>query len=200
MTTQSVAAVQGPPMAPIRPPRPVLFVASVFTAYPAALDEARAALESRLGPPALALGPFPFTETGYYAATMGDSLQRCLFAFDRLAAVDGLPALKHWTNELEARFAGRPEFPVARPMNVDPGYVTPGKLVLASTKDHAHRLYLGDGIFGEVTLWFRNGRWETWPWTYPDYASERFQAFFRDARALLVERHRGTPDVTDEAR
>ncbi len=173
-------------MARIHPPRSALLVASVFSAFSQALDEARTALIGHLGPPGPVLGPFPFTETGYYRATMGDPLQRCLMSFERPAALDALPELKRWTNDLEARFPGRPEFPVPRPVNIDPGYVTLGKLVLASTKDHAHRLYLGEGIYGEVTLWYRNGRWETWPWTYPDYASERFRSYFHLVRERLA--------------
>ena len=41
---------------------------------------------------------------------------------------------------------------VSRPLNLDPGYVAERKLVLASVKDHAHRIYLRDGIYAEVTL------------------------------------------------
>ncbi len=180
-------------MAPVRAPEPVLAVASIFSAFPVALEEARSALLERLGPALRELGPFPFTETAYYAGTMGTPLHRRLLAFDRPTEMDALPALKRWTNDLETSFAGRPEFPVARPVNIDPGYLGPGKLVLASTKDHSHRIYLGQGISGEVTLWFRDGRFETWPWTYPDYASARFRAFFADARAALMERLRGRP-------
>jgi hypothetical protein len=58
------------------------------------------------------------------------------------------------------------------------------KLVLASTKDHGHRVYLGQGIYAEVTLQYRGGRFQPWPWTYPDYASEEYCRLFGEIRAL----------------
>ena len=79
--------------------------------------------------------------------------------------------------------AGRAaELPVARPLNLDPGYLTEAKLVLASTKDHAHRIYLSQGIYAEVTLSYRRGRWRHHDWTYPDYQRGDYQAFFDQCR------------------
>lgn len=74
---------------------------------------------------------------------------------------------------------------VARPINLDPGYLTPAKLVLASAKDFAHRVYLGGGIYAEVTLQYRGG-WQKLDWTFPDYASGRYSAFMTDARNTLM--------------
>ena len=90
-----------------------------------------------------------------------------------------LPAIKLETNALEREMSEDG----ARRVNIDPGYVSLGKLVLASTKDHAHRLYLGQGIYGEVTLAFQQGRFRPWPWTYPDYAREDYCALFDQIRA-----------------
>jgi hypothetical protein len=120
----------------------------------------------------------PFDHTDYYAAEFGPALQRQIVTFDALVPPDLLPAIKVRTNELEAVLAvdGR------RRVNVDPGYVSLGKLVLASTKNHAHRLYLGQGVYGEVTLTFQRGRFRPWPWTYPDYASESYCALFDAVR------------------
>lgn len=72
--------------------------------------------------------------------------------------------------------------PVARPLNLDPGYLTEAKLVLASTKDHAHRIYLSQGIYAEVTLSFRRGHWRHHDWTYPDYRRADYHAFFTQCR------------------
>jgi len=70
-----------------------------------------------------------------------------------------------------------------RVMNLDPGYVSLSKLVLASTKDYTHRIYLGDGIFAEVTMHYANGRFNSWPWTYPDYKTEDYRRFFDTIRS-----------------
>ena len=86
--------------------------------------------------------------------------------------------IKRQTNELEWTLAREER----RRVNVDPGYVSLGKVVLASTKDHAHRLYLGQGIYGEVTLTYQHGHFRPWPWTYPDYASDRYCTLFDEIR------------------
>ena len=74
------------------------------------------------------------------------------------------------------------EKPEPRPLNLDPGYLTLGKLVLASTKDFAHRIYLSRGIYAEVTLQYRHRRWEHHQYTFPDYRREDYQQFFSECR------------------
>jgi hypothetical protein len=78
--------------------------------------------------------------------------------------------------------------PDERPLNLDPGYITLAKLVLASTKDHAHRIYLSQGIYAEITLNYRAGSWQPLPWTYPDYRRSDFQEFFTNCREYLKGR------------
>ena len=82
-----------------------------------------------------------------------------------------------------------PGWMATSPLNLDPGYVTLAKLVLASTKDHAHRIYLADCIYAEVTLSYRGGAWQPFEWTYPDYRRADFHVFFTRCRELL--RHAG---------
>ena len=80
------------------------------------------------------------------------------------------------------------ESPVARPLNLDPGYLTEEKLVLASTKDHAHRIYLARGIYAEVTLHYQGGRWQSHDWTYPDFQRDDYHIFFTQCRDFLRRR------------
>ncbi|MCE5327004.1 MAG: DUF4416 family protein [Planctomycetaceae bacterium] len=75
---------------------------------------------------------------------------------------------------------------LARPINLDVGYVALSKLVLASMKPFSHRIYLRDGVYGEVTLLYRSARWEALEWTFPDFASGRYDAFLNEARRLLL--------------
>ena len=67
-------------------------------------------------------------------------------------------------------------------------YVVSSKLVLATTKDHAHRLYLGGGIYAECTLRWFQGDFVPWEWTYPDYRTEHYRDFFAAVRRLLEEK------------
>jgi hypothetical protein len=167
-------------MGKIKVPEPVTPIASVFTGDEGLFETVRAALAERLGPCIYASPVMPFDHTDYYTAEMGPGLKRCLFAFANLFDPGELPALKRWSNSLEEGWAvdGR------RRVNIDVGYITLGKLVLATTKDHAHRLYLGEGIYGEVTLRFVGGHFEPWPWTYPDYASPEYRKICEEIREL----------------
>ena len=88
--------------------------------------------------------------------------------------------------DLEQRFCDDLAVPsTARPVNIDPGLITPAKLILATTKDHAHRIYLGRGIHAEVTLRYVGRKWTPWPWTYPDYAAPTYHSFFDQVREML---------------
>jgi hypothetical protein len=102
-----------------------------------------------------------------------------------------LVELKLATNDWEAEYAGRKEHSEPRPLNLDPGYLTPAKLVLASTKDHAHRIYLSRGIHAEVTLSYKDRRWQHRDWTFADYRRADYQQFFTECREYLRRRERG---------
>jgi hypothetical protein len=112
---------------------------------------------------------------------MGSALKRRFISFAEKIDPSALAPIKRFTNELEARIAAG-QGAVARPINLDPGYLTLAKLVLASTKDHAHRIYLSQGIYAEVTLSFRRGQWRHHDWTYPDYRRDDYHAFFTQCR------------------
>lgn len=160
---------------------PVTLVIAAFSRFGDLLDALPQTLQSEFGPIALTGPRVEFVETDYYVKQMGPGLLKQIFAFDGLRGADELAAVKRRTNDLEVSLgAGIDDVP--RPLNLDPGYVDSGKFVLASTKDHAHRLYLQDGIFAEVTLYLRQKRWEVWPWTYPDYRRPDVQAFLLEVR------------------
>ena len=156
----------------------VKLIASILAGDPTWLVQARARLSQAFGPTDWESELLPFDHTDYYTPEFGPGLQRQIVAFRHLVAPADLPRIKRQTNELEWSLAGE----AGRRVNIDPGYVSLGKLVLASTKDHAHRLYLGQGTYGEVTLTYQRGRFRPWPWTYPDYASERYCALFTGIR------------------
>ncbi|MDD3827849.1 MAG: DUF4416 family protein [Anaerolineae bacterium] len=175
-------------MGTAREPQPVKLIASLLTGEPGLLARVREALAAAWGPIDLQSDLLPFDHTDYYAGELGPGLQRQIVAFERLVSPAELPAAKRLANELEQSLAagGR------RRVNVDPGYVALGKLVLATTKDHAHRLYLGQGVYGEVTLAYQQGRFRPWPWTYPDYGSEEYCALFARIRERYKAQLRGT--------
>ena len=101
---------------------------------------------------------------------------------ERAEADEALAAIKLRTNELEKGWTAEGR----RKVNLDSGYVSLPKLVLATTKNYDHRIYLGKGIYAEVTLHYRNGGFRPWPWTYPDYASAQYCELFAQIRRLYV--------------
>lgn len=126
----------------------------------------------------------PFEAGGYYAAAMGENLKKQWVAFGDPADPAGLADWKHHSNRIEADFAAE-RWPQSRPLNLDPGYITQAKLVLATTKDRDHRLYLRDGMFAEITLTYTAKRWVHHRWTYPDYRGEATARFATACRNLL---------------
>ena len=167
------------------PPAPVLLVVAAFSRHDDALAWARAQLGQALGPVALVSQPLVFDQTLYYEPTMGAGLRKQFLAFRDLVAADRLADVKLHTNALERRLAEAGAHPEPRPLNLDPGVLALGKFLLATTKDQAHRVYLRDGIFAEVTLHYQGGAFRPWPWTYADYREPAVRAFLADARARL---------------
>src|SRR5262252_2300379 len=145
------------------------------------MPEAEHRLTAAYGPIDHRSGVIPFDFTDYYEAEMGDIIDRVFFSFERLIEADQLPEIKRQTNQLEDELAAQlrtSTSTVKRPVNLDPGYIEQAKVILASTKNFYHRIYLGHGIFGEVTMHFRNNTFQFFPWTYPDYQSKEYQEFF----------------------
>ena len=165
----------------------VLRILAAFSRGRRGLAWAKDRAEAQWGNHALSGPTFEFEETDYYEKSMGGPLLKTLWAFEALATPSELAAWKQETNRWERDYARDHPTDVARPLNLDPGYLTLGKLVLASTKDHAHRIYLHSGIYAEVTLGYRKGRWHNWEWTYPDYRREDVQAFFTSCREYLKQ-------------
>jgi hypothetical protein len=156
----------------------------------AGLDAVCARLGLDFSPVELRSDIIPFDQSDYYAAEMGTNLLRQWVATSDPIFIPELAEIKVHTNRLEAAFADGGK----RRVNIDPGYLSPAKVVLATTKDHAHRLYVGGGIYEEVTLHYqRPGGYEPWPWTYPDYRSPCAGAFFRALRELLRKQTRSLP-------
>jgi len=164
---------------------PALLLLAAFSRYEAALAWARDRGVATWGPVALESPGFEFTQTDYYEPTMGSGLRKIFLAFARPFDPGEMAEVKLQTNEWEQEYARQSDHQEPRPLNLDPGYLTLGKLVLASTKDFTHRIYLARGIYAEVTLYYRHGRWEPHAWTFADYRRQEYQEFFSQCRELL---------------
>jgi len=137
-------------------------------------------LAGRFGPTDYRVSGLPFSQTEYYKKEMGPGLKRALMSFSRLCEIERSWRVKLITNGIERKFSkeGR------RAVNIDPGYVSLSSLALLTTKDYAHRLYMGNGIFSEVTLIFQQGTFRPCEYTYPDYRSDEYVSFFNAVRKI----------------
>jgi hypothetical protein len=125
----------------------------------------------------------PFNYTDYYQKEFGTGLKKKFLSFTRLIPSQRLAAIKVLTNKIETRLS-RKNY---RKINIDPGYLTMAKLVLASTKDYSHRIYLDKGIFAEVTLVYQKKFFQPQEWTYPDYRTEEYARIFLEVRKLYSQ-------------
>jgi len=172
----------------------------MLTGFPALIDGTRDVLTSKFGPVDLESDIFNFNFSDYYEKEMGPGLVRRFFSFVRLISPEDLAGIKLKTNEIEENFACRREAPVQdsegalqgfeekviRPINLDPGYLTSAKVVLATAKDYSHRIYLKEGIYAEATLRYFQGTYQPWPWTYPDYKTPEYLSFFHRLRKIYL--------------
>jgi hypothetical protein len=129
----------------------------------------------------------PFGETNYYADEMGEGLLRQYVSFRDRVDPGVLAAAKLKTNAIEDEYRGRPPDGGRRRINLDPGYLSPSRLVLASGKDFSHRIYIGRGIYAELTVMFNKQGCRFMEWTYPDYKSDACQSFLLRVRRRLID-------------
>jgi len=168
-------------VARIRDVDDVKYICGVTLSRGVSLEEVTGQLEPVLGRIDSRSEVFDFNFSDYYAEEMGDGLRKIFLSFSGLMSPQKLPEIKHKTNEMEATWSVDGK----RRVNLDPGYVTRAKLVLASAKDFAHRILLGDGIYGDVQLQFRQNRFRVQVWTFPDYQTDLALAFFEEVRKTV---------------
>lgn len=171
----------------LNPPKPVKLICGILACDEPAMSIARRRFCDIMGPADLVSEIWPFDMTSYYAAQAGPAILRQFVSIDELIHPGRLASIKHTTNQLEQELAAQLGRPWPRPVNFDPGFIEPSKLVLASTKNFAHRIYIGENMYAEVTMTYVRGTWETFPFTFPDFKSGRYNEFLSQVRQRLAE-------------
>ena len=175
-------------MGQISRPKPVNLIIGVLSSIQALFELIEKTLQGKFGPIDLRSDILPFNFTDYYNEEMGEGIRRQFYSFEKLIMPDEIASIKVQTNTIEELMASSKEYSVPRPVNIDPGYISESRLILASTKDFSHRIYLREGVYAEVTLNYRGGRYESFPWTFPDYKTSDYQNFFLAVRKLYVQK------------
>lgn len=155
-------------------------IIGVLTTVPEQISQIKYVLQGRFGSLDFESDAIDFTYSKYYNREMGPDIKRFFLAFRPLVPPDELVSIKHTTNEVEQQFI----YEGNRKVNLDPGILNLSRLILASTKDNMHRIPLQNGIYGEVTLVFMHGAFQSLLWTYPDYASEEYKSIFTEIREI----------------
>lgn len=163
-------------------PKPVKVFVGLLMATRGIESELEEDLQGKLGPIGEKSELFSFDFTNYYQDEMGKKIKRRFYSFRNLINPEKLADIKLMTNEIESSFSDPETFDVKRPVNIDPGYIGLSKMVLATTKNFSHRIYLRKGIYAEVTLRYEDGSFRPQPWTYPDYESDNYLKFFDKLR------------------
>lgn len=164
---------------------PVLLFSGVLTSI-GTPEELFPLLEKEFGKIVYKSEEIPFDFTTYYDEEMKGEIRRYFIAFSPLITPDRLKHAKKFTNELEKRF----EIDGGRRINLDPGTISVSNIVLATTKNRAHRIAIGDNLFAEVTLIYHKNGFESFSWTYTDYKDERVQQMLLDMRRIYLELRR----------
>jgi hypothetical protein len=177
------------------PPPPVKPVIGLLSADVALFAQTTTKLQELYGPIDVESAVFPWNTTNYYREEMGENLSRKFVAFEPLISPEVLVRMKLETNALERVLSGATSPSTPRLVNLDPGYLDATKLVLASTKNQAHRIYLAQGIYAEVTLLYHHSAFHSFLYTYTDYRWPETHEFLRSVRRRYLEQVRAQKEA-----
>lgn len=143
----------------------------------------------------------PFNFTDYYKEEFGKNLIQKLFSFSTLIRQDELAEIKIITNSIENNFKNgnikKNTNHHKRKINLDPGYITLDKYILASTKNGPSRIYLNQGIYAEITLRFINKSFVPCEYTYPNYKTSKYINFLNSVRQKYKLQLKENPNAND---
>ena len=160
-------------------PKPVKLIISLLTGEEKLITVASAELSQTYGKIDFMSACIPFTMSEYYQSEMGEGLMRRLITFEQLLEPERLPEVKHYTDKLELSYTTSEG---NRVINLDPGYITLYQLILATNKSFAHRIYLRDGVYANLTLIYKKKSFQSLAWTFPDYGSTQMIEIFNRLR------------------
>lgn len=157
---------------------PVKLIVGLIFKEESRLSKAESALIRSFGRIDFQSSIMDFNYTDYYEKEFGKGLKRKIISFSKLVDPARITNIKIKTNKIEERLSNSKR----RTVNIDPGYLDLSKLVLATTKDFAHRIYLNNGIYAEITLSYRGNTFRPCEWTYPDYRTAEYIKIFNQIR------------------
>ncbi len=168
--------------------KPALLIIGILARNPDFIAQGERLLTQEFGPILLRSPQFSWNFSRYYEKEMGKDLFRCWVCHQPIIDPGDLIRVKKCTVAIEGKLRDRAG---KRPLNLDPGILTLHNFVLTTHKDYAHRIYLGQGVYAEVTLIYHQGKFQPLPWTYPDYKTEIALHFLTECRNFLLNTRQG---------
>lgn len=159
-------------------PLPVKFLCGFIYPQENIYEKTKNVLVKKFGKIDIESETINFNFTDYYSEEMGGNLFRRFISFEKLRNPSDFISIKCFCVNIEKKTAVNGK----RKINIDPGYINEAKLVLTTTKDFSHRIYLGKGIYAEVTLQYRNNRFVESAATFPDYRTLEYKNIFLKIR------------------
>src|SRR4030066_1396828 len=172
-------------MGKVRPAEPVLLFMGTLYSDAGIFNYSKEIIEKNFGDILLMSPSIKWDHSSYYKDELGWPLFRQFIFFKNLIDPGMLAQIKLKTNEIEDALSSKGK----RCINIDPGYITLSKIVLASTKNYSHRIYLGKGIYAELALLYKNHQFIAMPYTYNDYKDQTYLVMFMKVRNLLKRIH-----------
>ena len=169
----------------VKPEEPgkVKFICGILYSNQKLLEAAFDLLQNQFGPIDYKSPVFPFDLTDYYVAEMGSPIYRLFIAFERLVQPGTLAQMKLGTNQIENQVAVKGQ----RKVNIDSGYMDYDKIVLASAKYNGQKIYLDHGIWADLTMYFKMGCFESYPWSFPDFKLGLYDSVFLEIRRIYKQ-------------
>ena len=163
-------------------PKPAKLIIGILAKEKKIVVPVASALSSQFGEIDLVSAWMKFNYSRYYEPEMGFPLVRRMFAFKQLIEQSELASIKNATNQIEKTYSSDGK----RGANIDPGYLLHERFVLASGKNFSHRIYIGLGIYADLTLIYQKGSFQRLAWTYPDYSDQPVLTFLEQVRSKYV--------------
>jgi hypothetical protein len=163
-------------------PHPAKLFVTVFLNDTSLFEEVAKSLSEKYGKIDILSQWAAFDNTSYYEKEMGRNLQRRVIIFKDLIRQSDIADIKHFAISIEKELSNGDD----RNVNIDPGYLLMERFVLATCKNFAHKIYVGKGVYADLTLIYKDGRYNTLPWTFPNYKDEKMIDFISNVRKKYI--------------
>lgn len=165
-----------------REPSPALLFTAILYSGSLSTSELLSYMYENFGSTIFESIPMKFVWSDYYEQEMGKDLKRIFLVYAKPIQRTELPDFKKKADELEVFFTKDGK----RTVNIDPGLICEENIELATNKGFSHRIYLRDGVYADLTLFYKKNSYQPIEyWTYPEYRSTPVLSFFNTARVFL---------------